>query len=180
MPKPDEYPPGDYAEIWKKIDSLEKQGLFKSALEQTEALHLRAKADGKGAQVIKTLLFRGKYTTMLEEDGFVKAVQQFEAEVLVASEPEKSILQNMLGQLYRTYLDNQRWRIQERTPIPDGEGGDIMTWSAEQLEKRAVLPPGIGAAGANFAGYPDRLRQLHFKARPIGFRGQRAGSAHAF
>ncbi|MCB0530875.1 MAG: alpha-2-macroglobulin [Lewinellaceae bacterium] len=138
MPKPDEYPPGDYAEIWKKIDSLEKQGLFKSALEQTEALHLRAKADGKGAQVIKTLLFRGKYTTMLEEDGFVKAVQQFEAEVQVASEPEKSILQNMLGQLYRTYLDNQRWRIQERTPIPDGEGGDIMTWSAEQLEKRAL------------------------------------------
>ncbi len=138
MPKPDEYPPGDYAEAWKKIDSLEKQGLFKSALEQTEALYRRAKADGNGPQVIKTLLFRGKYTTMLEEDGFVKAVQQFEEEVNTAPEPEKSILHNLLGQLYRTYVHNQRWRIQERTPIPDGEGGDILTWSAEQIEKRAL------------------------------------------
>ena len=138
MPNPAAVFEGDYAAEWKIIDSLEQQGLFKSALEKTEALYARAKADRNGAQVIKTLLFRGKYATYLEEDGFVKAVQNFENEEKTAGEPERSILQSMLGELYATYLQNQGWRIQERTPIPAGEGGDILTWSAEQLERRAL------------------------------------------
>ncbi|MBK8555590.1 MAG: hypothetical protein IPL65_07385 [Lewinellaceae bacterium] len=39
--------------------------------------------------------------------------------------------------MYATYLDNQRYQIQNRTPIPDGEGGDIQTWSIEQIERQA-------------------------------------------
>ncbi len=138
MPKPPVSPPGDYASEWAAIDSLERAGLFKSALEQTEALYTRAKTDRNNPQMIKTLLFRGKYTTFLEEDGFVKAVQTFENEEKTAADPAKAVLQSLLGQLYATYLQNQGWRVQERTPIPDGEGGDILTWSAEQIERRAL------------------------------------------
>lgn len=130
--------PGDYATEWRAIDSLEKQGLFKSALERTEALHARAKADRNGPQTIKALLFRGKFITMLEEDGFVKAVQVLENDEKTAAEPERSVLQSLLGELYATYLQNQGWRIQNRTPLAEGEGGDILTWSAEQIERRAL------------------------------------------
>lgn len=138
MPKPSATPAGDYAAEWAAIDSLERAGLFKSALEKTEALYARAKAERNNPQLIKTLLFRGKYTTFLEEDGFVKAVQTFENEEKTAADPAKAVLQSLLGQLYATYLQNQGWRIQERTPVPAGEGGDILTWSAEQLERRAL------------------------------------------
>ncbi|MEQ1746064.1 MAG: alpha-2-macroglobulin family protein [Saprospiraceae bacterium] len=129
---------GDYASEWKAIDSLDKQGLFKSALESTEALYARAKADRNGPQTIKTLLFRGKYTTMLNEDGFVKAVQILENDEKTAAEPERSVLQSLLGELYATYLQSQGWQIQSRTPLADGEGGDILTWSAEQIERRSL------------------------------------------
>ncbi|MCC6462776.1 MAG: alpha-2-macroglobulin [Saprospiraceae bacterium] len=138
MPIPAAAPPGDYAAEWTAIDSLERQGLFKSALERTELLSARAKKEQNTPQLIKTLLFRGKYTTQLEEDGFVKAVQIFEGEAKTAGEPEQSILHSLLGELYATYLQNQGWRIQERTPVPDGEGGDILTWSAAQLEQKAL------------------------------------------
>ncbi|MCK6694479.1 MAG: hypothetical protein L6Q97_20575, partial [Thermoanaerobaculia bacterium] len=138
MPKPSATPAGDYAAEWAAIDSLERAGLFKSALEKTEALYTRAKAERNNPQLIKTLLFRGKYTTFLEEDGFVKAVQTFENEEKTAADPAKAVLQSLLGQLYATYLQNQGWRVRERTPVPDGEGGDILTWSAEQLERRAL------------------------------------------
>ncbi|MFN0012957.1 MAG: MG2 domain-containing protein, partial [Saprospiraceae bacterium] len=129
---------GDYASEWRTIDSLDKQGLFKSALERTEALYDRAKIDRNGPQTIKTLLFRGKYTTMLDEDGFVKAVRILENDEKIAPEPERSVLQSLLGELYGTYLQNQGWQIQNRTPLAEGEGGDILTWSAEQMERRAL------------------------------------------
>jgi hypothetical protein len=128
----------DYAGEWKTIDSLEQQGLYKSALEHTEALAIRAKNDHNDGQVIKTLIYRGKYATMLEEDGFIQAVHQFEAETATARQPEKAVLQSMLGELYATYLQNQQWSIRNRTPIPGGEGGDILTWSAAQIEQHAL------------------------------------------
>lgn len=130
--------PGDYADDWKVVDSLEQQGLYKSALEKVEAIQARAKGDKNAPQIVKAILFRGKFITMLEEDGLVKSIQLIEKEILAAKKPEKSVLQSMLGELYATYLRSQGWNLSQRTPIPDGEGGDILTWSAAQIEKRAL------------------------------------------
>ena len=56
---------GAYAAEWKTIDSLEQEGLLRSALEKTESLQKRAADDKNGAQVVKCLLYRGKFTTPL-------------------------------------------------------------------------------------------------------------------
>ena len=128
----------DYTTLWKAVDSLEQQGLYKTALEQAETIHAKAKAENNSPQSIKSLIFMGKYTAMLEEDGLVKAVQSFEKEAETAAQPEKSVLQSMLAELYSTYLQNQGWNIGNRTPIPNGEGGDLLTWSAAQIETRAL------------------------------------------
>lgn len=128
----------DYADDWKIVDSLQKQGLFKSAMEKTEAIQARAKRDKNAPQIVKAILFRGKFMTMLEEDGLTKAILTIEKESLAASQPEKSVLQSILGQLYSVYLQNQGWNLGDRTPIPDGEGGDILTWSAAQIEKHTL------------------------------------------
>lgn len=138
MPTSPLLPPGDYAESWKIVDSLEQAGLFKSALEQVVAIHERAKKDKNSQQVVKSLLFRGKYTTQLEEDGLALAIQALEAEAVEANQPEKSVLQSILGQLYAAYLQSQSWNLRGRTPIPEGEGGDILTWSAAQIERHAL------------------------------------------
>ncbi len=138
MPKPAQPFAGNYSDDWKIVDSLERQGLFKSALEKVEAIHARARTDKNSPQAVKALLFRGKYTTMLKEDGLTKAIQNFEEETKSAQQPERAVLQSMLAQLYATYLQNQAWKIKSRTPIPDGEGGDILTWSAAQIERHAL------------------------------------------
>ena len=138
MPTSPSLPPGDYAESWKIVDSLEQAGLFKSALEQVVAIHDQAKKDKNSQQVVKALLFRGKYTTQLEEDGLALAIQAMEAEATAAPQPEKSVLQSILGQLYAAYLQSQGWNLQQRTPIPNGEGGEILTWSAAQIERHAL------------------------------------------
>jgi uncharacterized protein YfaS (alpha-2-macroglobulin family) len=129
---------GDYPDEWKVIDSLDREGLYQSALERTDALFARAKSDKNSQQVVKALLFRGKYTTMLQEDGLVKAIQLFEKETATSTQPEKAVLQSLLGELYATYLSGNAWRLNGRTPVPGGEGGDILTWSADQIERRAL------------------------------------------
>ena len=129
---------GDYSEEWKIIDSLQQQGLFKSALERVTALQTRAQKDKNGQQVVKTLIFRGKFMTMLEDDGLIKAIQLLENEAKAAAQPEQSVLQSLLGELYATYLQNNGWNLGNRTPVPAGEGGDILTWSADQVESRAL------------------------------------------
>ncbi|MFZ4635330.1 MAG: MG2 domain-containing protein, partial [Saprospiraceae bacterium] len=131
-------PPGDYADAWRRIDSLEKEGLFQSAQVEAEALLSRARSDKNEAQVIKSLLYKGKFMVQLEEEGFAKSVMLLEDELPTAAPAEAAVLHSLLGELYATYLQNQGWQIQNRTPIPDGEGGDILTWSAAQIESRSM------------------------------------------
>lgn len=131
-------PPDDYADAWRRIDSLEREGLFQSALSDVDALLIRARIDKNESHTIKALLYKGKYITQLEEEGFVKAVNLLEAELPVAPPAEKAVLHSLLGELYATYLENQAWQLQNRTPVPDGEGGDLLTWSAAQIESRSM------------------------------------------
>jgi hypothetical protein len=129
---------GDYPAAWQEIDSLEREGLFKSALEKTEALYARATKDNNAGQILKSLIFKGKFLTMLEENGIEKAMQLYETELLRMRQPEKSVLQSMLAELYTTYLQNQGWRISNRTQLADAPGPDITTWSAANFEQRAL------------------------------------------
>ena len=129
---------GDYPAAWQEIDSLEREGLFKSALEKTEALYARASNDNNAGQILKSLIFKGKFLTMLEENGIEKAMQLYETELLRMRQPEKSVLQSMLAELYSTYLQNQGWRISNRTQLADAPGPDITTWSAANFEQRAL------------------------------------------
>jgi uncharacterized protein YfaS (alpha-2-macroglobulin family) len=130
--------PGDYSAAWQEIDSLEQSGLPKSALEKTEALYTRAKNDNNASQVLKTLLYKGKFLTFLEEDGIVKAMELYEAEIKTLHQPEKSVLQSILGELYATYLQNQGWRINNRTEITNSVPSDLKTWSTADFEQRAL------------------------------------------
>ncbi|MDX1909912.1 MAG: MG2 domain-containing protein, partial [Saprospiraceae bacterium] len=140
MPTPPALPiaSGDYADEWKIVDSLQQQGLYKSALEKVTAIQARAQRDKNAPQLVKALIFRGKFTAQLEEDGLTNAILLLEKEMQAAGQPEKAVLQSVIGQLYRVYLEHQGWEIGDRTPVPAGEGGDILTWSADQIEKQAL------------------------------------------
>ena len=129
---------GDYATEWKEIQSLEEQGLPKSARDKVDALYIRAKSDNNASQIIKTLIYRSKYITELEEDGFVKAVSQLQDEATREKFPTKAILQSMLGELYAGYLENNVWRFRNRTTTVNFKQDDIRTWDIEKLNAEAA------------------------------------------
>ncbi len=124
---------GDYTAEWKTIDSLEQQGLPKSALKKVEALYAKAKKENNPSQLIKTLIYKGKYESQLEEDGLVKAIFKLRKEMEEADFPVKPILQSMLAEMYQNYLSNHWWTFQNRTQTVQFQIEDIQTWTIEQL-----------------------------------------------
>ena len=124
---------GDYPQEWKAIQDLEGQGLPKSALEKVVALYARAKADANPSQIIKTLIFRAKYTSELEEDGFVKAIEAFRLESEAQTFPTKQIMQSILAEMYNGYLNENQWKFRNRTATTDFKQADIRTWDLAEL-----------------------------------------------
>jgi uncharacterized protein YfaS (alpha-2-macroglobulin family) len=129
--------PFDYKLAWKTVDSLDRQGLPQSALDEVKKIATRANTDGKADQQVRCLIFEGKYIAQVQEDGLVKTIQLFEAEQAKAAQPKKAVIQSLLGELYAAYLNQMGWQLNQRTPRPDGEG-DVLTWSADAIERRAI------------------------------------------
>ena len=95
----------DYTAEWKEIDSLQDQGLPKSALEKLDVLYKKVKKKKDHPQIAKCLMYKGKYMTQLEEDGFVKALNYIVEEEKTAEMPLKAMLQSMLGEQYSSYVN---------------------------------------------------------------------------
>ncbi len=136
-PTMNDFPIGDFEKEWKTIDSLEQRGLPQSALKEVEKLYARAKRENNPSQIIKTIIYRGKYESQLEEDGFVNALNKVEAEIKSAQSPTKEILHSILGEMYSNYADNNAYQFQNRTETLEFDNQDIRTWSLEQILKSA-------------------------------------------
>lgn len=124
----------DYPVEWAAIDSLEKEGLLRSAFDAVTALHARAVADQKDAQIVKTLIFQAKFQVLVEENGMEKAISFLQQAAENAPSPRRAILQSMLAELYHRYLSDNSWEIRQRTPLAEAPGPDIKTWPAAFFE----------------------------------------------
>ena len=127
----------NYSADWKVVDSLEAKGLPKSALEKVEEIYAKADKKNNQPQQAKCLIFKGKFLTQLEEDGFVKAMNQFAIDEKIANPPMKSLIQSMLAEQYSTYLQRNRYRFSSRTESPDFKTDDIRTWTIGQLSEES-------------------------------------------
>ncbi|MFK8005570.1 MAG: alpha-2-macroglobulin [Saprospiraceae bacterium] len=126
-----------YSADWKTVDSLEAKGLPKSALEKVYDIYAKATKKNNQPQQAKCLIYKGKFMTQLEEDGFVKAINQFALDEKLANPPMKSLIQSMLAEQYSTYLQRNRYRFNNRTETPEFKTDDIRTWTIGQLAEES-------------------------------------------
>ena len=125
-----------YQEQWLNIKKLERQNLPKSALEKVNVIYQQAIKEQNENELIKAILYREKYQIGLKEDGYVKSIKDIEKEIDKAQKiTTKLILKSLLAQMYDNYLDNNRYKIQNRTTITDDNSSNILTWSIDRLVK---------------------------------------------
>ena len=135
-------PPGPYAAQWKKIDALLKKDQTATAAPLVEALLRQAKKQGRSADYVRALLYKIRLLQAKEEDETEKAIALLEAELPTAAFPARPILHSLLAEEYTQYLNQNRYRLYQRTagaaPSPDdaktADGGTgLATWDMARL-----------------------------------------------
>jgi len=130
-------PQNNYADKWKKIDSLiTKKGLTQSALQEVNAIYAIAKNDKNHAQLIKALLYKMNLKESGQEDAGKKNIAELEKEIASSNEPSKSILISILAESYWNYFQQHRYQLYDRTNTVNFKKDDIATWSIDDFHKK--------------------------------------------
>ena len=123
----------DYLKNWKKIEALEKKGLTKSALEEVMVIYNLALKDNNDAQQIKAAMYQIKYRNMVQEDSRENNIFFVDTLIAKAKAPAKNVLQSMQAEMFWQYLQNNRYKLYDRTRLTEEKSKDISTWSADKL-----------------------------------------------
>ncbi|MBC8755756.1 alpha-2-macroglobulin [Kordia sp. YSTF-M3] len=130
----------EYANLWKEVAALEKQGLTKSALEKVSEIHAIAKRDRNNPQIIKAFLHKGKYQLILEEDAQLTIIKDLKTEISTQSFPTKNILESILGSFYWQYFSSNRYQFYNRTKTAEKvDATDFRTWDLNTLFKEIFI-----------------------------------------
>ena len=124
----------DYNKLWKEVEQLEIDGLPKSALKLVENISNQAKASKNAIQQIKSLIYKSKFTLILEEDAQLKIINEFKTEIASSEFPIKNVLESMLANLYWQYFQQNRYNFYNRTKTSEKVNDtDFRTWDLQTL-----------------------------------------------
>ncbi len=123
----------DYSKNWKKVEALEKKGLTKSALEEVMVIYNLALKGNNDAQQIKAAVYQIKYRNMIQEDSRENNIFFVDTLIAKANAPAKNVLQSMQAEMFWQYLQNNRYKLYDRTRLAEEKSKDISTWSADKL-----------------------------------------------
>ena len=123
----------NYLKNWKKIETLEKKALTKSALQEVMVIYNLAIKDNNDAQQIKTAMYQIKYRNLVQDDSRENNIFFVDTLIARAKAPAKNILQSMQAEMFWQYLQNNRYKFYERTKLTDEKTKDITTWSLDKL-----------------------------------------------
>ena len=128
------YSQNNYSDLWKSVEKFEVEGLPKSALEVVKTISSKAIKEANNVQRIKVLLFKSKFTLILEEDSQLNIINNFKTEISQSEFPTKNILENLLANLYWQYFQQNRWQFYNRTKTSEKiDKDDFRTWDLQTL-----------------------------------------------
>lgn len=124
---------GDFTDLWKKVDSLEQQGLYKSALEVVDFIFANAKASQNSPVALKAIIHSLKYNSYIEEENYVLAINELKQLSQSEKFPLKQLIHSVTADVYWRYYQQNRWKFMQRSTTVDFENNDIRTWDLTHL-----------------------------------------------
>ncbi len=156
---------GNYSGLWAKVDSLEKDGLYKSALEIVDTIFSKAQTDKNAPQIVKSVIFRMKYNSYLEEDDFINALAELNTLSEKEEFPIKQLIHSVTAEVYWQYYQSNRWEFMNRTQTVNFENNDVRTWDLKTISEHVnthfllSLESADSSQHANLNDFSDILEQ---------------------
>jgi len=123
-----------YKDQWKKVENFELKDLPKSAFAEVNLIYNKAKKDNNSDQIIKTLIYKSKFTLVLEEDAQLKIISDLKKEIRETDIPTSNILESILAKLYWQYFQQNRHKYYNRTKTDQKvDPADFRTWDLQTL-----------------------------------------------
>jgi ATP-dependent Lon protease len=132
-------PEESYSSYWRKVDSLAKKGLNKSALETVMKIYEKSKAEKNDVQLVMAVIHRMKFSSFTEEDEVQKSIIGLKKEIAESEFPTNAILHSILAETYSGYYEQNRWKFMNRTETVNFNNDDISTWDLKKIFEQIVL-----------------------------------------
>ena len=124
----------NYNSLWNKVDGLiKKSGLTKTALEEVNKIYDLAKKENNSAQQIKALVYRGNLTAENTENNIEKNIEALSKELAVSKDPVSSLLHSLIAKDYWNFLQQNRWKLYDRTQTSPKNKGTLEEWTAADI-----------------------------------------------
>ena len=119
-----------YADQWKKVDSLAKKQLPESALKEVENIFKDAQKTGDFSQTVKAFIYKMQFTLEINPNEAPKMINDFEEFTNKnANVEQKALLHSMTAELYWKYYSTEQYAINQRSMIVGYVPDDIKEWS---------------------------------------------------
>jgi uncharacterized protein YfaS (alpha-2-macroglobulin family) len=122
-----------YDDLFEKIDLLAEKQKARPALELIKEVGEKARKDGNTAMIIKSVMYSRLFQTYLNGNDLIPQINMLRQDVLVAKQPEKSILQSLLAETYWNYYTINAYKIGQRTQIENDSTSDVSTWAVKRI-----------------------------------------------
>jgi len=123
-----------YKELWEEVKAKELELLPKSSLVKVNDIYKKALRENNEEQKIKCLLYKSKYSLVLEENAKLKIIHNFQNQIAhTENKVSKAIVHSLLAHLYWDYLKQHRWKIYHRTHTDKVLNSDFRTWDLKRL-----------------------------------------------
>lgn len=124
---------------WEKIETLDKDNLPKSAIEEVDKILKKSLADKNTPQVIKALLVKSKYEMQIDNDDNLDIFNELQ-DLIKQSDDKvvKALLHSLIAELYIEYFKTRSWEISRRTNLKGEIPEDILEWSTNNFADKTL------------------------------------------
>lgn len=127
----------DVSAMWQQVDSLEGRSLPRSALVVVNGIYEVSREQRLTADFVRSLAYRYKYNQELDDDALVNLIEQLEADVDGLWPVARHLTHAFLGDLYKHYYNQNRWRLLEQPQVRSGSI-KVREMSAAEVSGKAM------------------------------------------
>lgn len=122
-----------YVKKWQQIEKLEVENKIEDAQKILTEIYKRAKRKKDNDQLVKTFLFRAKFDLLKEENAQQKVLNELKGLIDEAKFPQKNVYHTIYAKLLNDYVNQNRWKLQQRTAGATVNEDDFTTWDIKKF-----------------------------------------------